>query len=161
MNKTSNYGWFYDIALLTLLIHDLYLYYQKYSVHVLVLSYLIIITDYKLLVVMIIINNYCDKCLLDKILTPRHTVSPNITFRFQGFRVYVLSAWGLGFKAFKFYGGRVQDDLSCATTQRSPTPHLSFSGMPEWMTHFFDSVLKVPWARRGVWPYSHYYHCCD
>jgi hypothetical protein len=91
---------------------------------------------------MIIINNYCDKCLLDSSLTPRHTVSPNITFRFQGFRVYVLSACGLGFKAFKFYGGRVQDDLSCATTQRSPTPYLSFSGMPEWMTHFFTVFWK-------------------
>ena len=41
-----------------------------------------------------------------------------------------LSACGLGFKAFKFYGGRVQDDL-CNDAEVPYPLHLSFSGMTE------------------------------
>ena len=112
------------------------------------------------------------------ISTRRHPVSPNITFRFQGFRVqnkfririlgFIYSvcrlsgfllilevflrfrAYGLGFEALKFYGVRVQDDL-CKDAQ---VPYLFRNAR---MIHFLQCFESASGNFRGVWPYLYFY----
>ena len=91
----------------------------------------------------------------------RHLDSPNITFRLEvlGIKIRVLGCFRfrcLAFRGFAwFFDGLwmvlelrgLQDDL-CNVAQ---VPYLSFSGMPEWL--LICSVLRVPRAKRCIWPY--------